>query len=59
MKINIRKTGIWWQWDEYCDSCNKKIRGEGFASSAEPEIEKSDYCLDCMRKKLDDMLESK
>ena len=59
MKTNIRKTGLWWKWDEFCDNCGTQIRGESFASSAEPEKEKEDYCLDCMRKKLDDMLDSK
>jgi len=53
MKTNIRKTGLWWQWDEFCDNCNKQIKGEGFASSAEPEIEEKDYCNECLRGILD------
>jgi len=55
MKTNIERVGLWWRWDEYCDSCGKQIKkSERFASSAEPEIEKKDYCTECRRKMLDD-----
>lgn len=52
MKIDIKKVGLWWKWNEYCNNCGKQIRDYEFSSSAEPDANKEDYCLDCMRKKL-------
>lgn len=53
MKANIQKVGKWWKWDEYCDNCGKQTRDDSFSSSAKPEIGKDDYCVECMRKMLD------
>ena len=54
MKTDIKKVGFWWKWNEYCNNCGRKIRDfDEFSSSDEPDENKLDYCLDCMRKKLD------
>jgi len=54
MKTDIKKVGFWWKWNEYCNNCGKQIRDfDEFSSSAEPDVDKEDCCLECMRKKLD------
>jgi hypothetical protein len=50
MKTNIRKVGIWWKWDEYCDICSKQTRDENVLSNTEPEIGKNDYCVEWQKK---------
>jgi len=58
MKTDISQVGMWWKWNEHCDNCGRKIRDyDEFSSSAEPDVDKEDYCLDCMRKKLDGVVE--
>lgn len=53
MKTNIRKIGLWWKWDEFCDKCGKQIRGNNFSSNTAPNEVEDDYCVDCLRHKLD------
>jgi nicotinic acid mononucleotide adenylyltransferase len=45
----------WYSWDEHCDQCDRVVRVKGkFLSSKKPDENKKDYCLDCMRKILDE-----
>ena len=57
MKINIKQIGLWWKWDEYCNNCGKQIRDDEFSSSAKPDEDNPDYCLECLRKMLDGIID--
>jgi len=59
MKINIKKVGLWWKWNEYCDNCGEQTRDDSFSSSAEPDEDKPDYCLECLDKMLDETISNK
>jgi hypothetical protein len=50
----------WYSWDEFCDECGKPtLLFETFITSTPPDTDRKDYCLDCIRKKLDSGLISK
>jgi len=57
LKTDIKKIGFWWKWNEFCNNCGKQIRDYDFSSSEKPNEDKEDYCLGCMRKKLDGDIE--
>ena len=47
---------MWWKWNEYCNNCGKQIRDYYFSSSDEPDVDKKDYCLKCLRKIADGII---
>ena len=48
MKTNIKKSGMWWSWDETCDRCGKTIRDEDWQTTKEPDTGEADFCVDCL-----------
>jgi len=56
LKTDIKQIGMWWKWNEYCNNCGKQIRDYYFSSSDEPDVDKKDYCLKCLRKIADGII---
>ena len=59
LKTNIRKVGLWWKWDEYCNKCGEQTKDDNYSSATKPEIGESDYCNDCLRKIINDSISKK
>ena len=57
MKIDIKQVGLWWKWNEYCNNCGRQIRDDSFSSSAKPDEDKPDNCLECLNKMLDEIVD--
>ena len=57
MKTNIKQVGLWWKWDEFCNNCSRQIRDYDFSSSEKPDENKLDYCLECLRKIYDSIVD--
>jgi len=53
MKTDIKQVGLWWKWNEYCNNCGRQIRDYDSSSSEKPDVDKPDYCLECLRKIVD------
>lgn len=49
MKTDIKHEGIWWSHVETCDRCGKLICDHAWRSTAEPDIQEEDFCLDCLK----------
>ena len=54
IKAEIKKIKNWWSWIATCDVCNKKIHGHELKFSTQPDTQKKDYCIKCMRSFFDD-----
>jgi len=54
-KSNKPDKCIWYSWDEICDNCGKEIRKfKEFMTTGIPDRAEKDYCLNCIRKYLDE-----
>lgn len=53
MKADIKQSGMWWSWIENCDRCEKLIRSHSTQNSREPDMEETDFCVECLRYLLD------
>ena len=56
MKLRKQKDGMWWAWDEFCDRCYKRIHGHEVKYSCEPDMNKIDFCVECLRYLLDNKI---
>jgi uncharacterized cysteine cluster protein YcgN (CxxCxxCC family) len=65
MKRNIKKEKYndlngskmeWFSWEEVCDVCGKVCRANDVLSNRYPNTAETDYCLDCLRKNIDKMI---
>ena len=63
MKINIKRinydgtlndNGNWWKWDEFCDLCGADCKKSDWQVTSPPNINEKDYCINCLRKLLDE-----
>ncbi|MDO8640835.1 MAG: hypothetical protein Q7R33_04775 [Nitrosarchaeum sp.] len=51
---------MWYSWTEICDDCGKKIYTSGnWDTSVPPVLDKKDYCLECLRKRIDQQISNK
>ncbi len=49
----------WWSWTEICDACGKEIQlVDTWKGSSNPNIHERDFCLNCLRFKVDNKIES-
>ena len=57
--MDINKSGDWYIWNAFCDECEKQFRSHNIYSSAKPDENEKDYCLDCMREMIDNKFNNK
>jgi len=54
---NIQDQCTWFTWKETCDNCGNVISEfNDLITTKYPNTEEKDYCLNCMRKYIDDRI---
>lgn len=53
------KSMIWYSWIETCDDCGKIIHGHEIETTKKPDFSEKDYCINCLRKRIEERLSVK
>ena len=52
-KGNCRNDGKWWSWEQKCDHCGADCQHTGIMTTAKPDTDEVDFCIQCYRELMD------